>query len=207
MARYEDYLPKPEGSPVDGTIDDQISTADQTQQTRDETSTPVDWEDRYKNLEKLNSQQAQVLGEYRKVIDSHILGDSPTSTEPEPVQQSKPLTFDELADDPDSALNSKIESHPAVQEARKIKEMFEQQQQDAQLAEFQTKHPDYQDLTSKPDFAEWVQSDSTRLSLAQRADQWDLSAADALFSLYKAEKGIAQMTSQRDEENRLMQYL
>jgi hypothetical protein len=193
MAKYEDYInPKPEGG-----IESEIATADAEQQARELTATPVDWEERYRNLEKLNSQQAQLVGEYRQVIDNYITNPTPAS---EPAQEeSQPITVDDLYANPDEAVKRAVESHPAIQEARQIKAQFEHQNLQSQVDQFSQKHPDYQEIAQQPEFQVWVQENPTRMALAQSADGYDMNSADALFSLYKAEKGIAQITREQSE--------
>ena len=94
MATLEDYLPGGDNDPnaPAGGLDAEIKSADDDQQARVDDVTPVDWETRYKNLEKLNGEQSQTVGEYRRVIDDYILNPTPAS---EPVvEELKPITSD-----------------------------------------------------------------------------------------------------------------
>lgn len=211
MAKIEDYLPGGSKDPnaggdlLQGNIDD----AAQQQTARQETprdpntgqfvSTPpsIDWEQRYKELEKLNSRQAQTLGEQRRIIDDYIMHDS-TPAAATPQEPPSPITADELYEDPNGALNKVVESHPAIQEARKIKEMFEKQQRDTAFGSFQQRHPDYQEISTSPEFQNWVAEDPTRVELYNRGNQYDFSAADALFRLYKAESGLTRVQQQQE---------
>lgn len=202
MANFEDYLPggvkdPQRSSPATGGLETELRAADAQQQARKEGATPVDWEERYRNLEKLNSQQAQLVGEYRQIIDSYIT--NPTPVRDEPVQESGPITADDLYANPDEAVRRAVDSHPAIQEARQIKAMYEAQQRDTAVAAFHKRHPDYQEIAATPEFATWVRGNPTRVALAQSANGYDMNSADALFSLYKAEKGISQMTREASE--------
>lgn len=205
MANYEDYLPNGENDPnanPDG-IQAEIDAAAQDQAARLDPSTPQhDWEDRFKNLEVLNSQQAQTLGDYRKIIDDFIV--SPTSEVAKPSQQeSEPITYDDLYANPDetiqAAINSALASHPAIQEAQNIKKTFEKVERTRSVNEFKERHPDFEDIKETPEFASWVRENDTRIALATAADTYDMNSADALFSLYKAETGLAQKISERQE--------
>lgn len=197
MAKYEDYVKRNQAGGLDAEIDD---AAVQKQARQDDATPAINWEERYKELEKLNSRQAQTLGEYRKTIDEYIL--NPTPARPEVEEESQPITVDDLYDDADGAVRRTVDSHPAIREARKFMEEQEKRTQQERYQAFVDKHSDYQDLVADPEFANWVQEDGTRVDLATRANQYDLSAADALFSLYKAEKGLteAQKARQRQEE-------
>ena len=193
MANYADYVVKTEGG-LD--VDKEIADAQQQQAARqdDDATQQVDWEKRFKELEKLNSRQAQTLGEYRKTIDEYIL--NPTPSEATETAAPTPVTWDEVVEDPNAAILKAVDAHPAVREARELKAQFEKETRNRSLADFQTKHPDYQAIGSSPEFQNWVVEDPTRIELYSRGNQYDLSAADALFRLYKAEKGVAQFQAE-----------
>ena len=194
MAKYEDYIEKPQQA--DG-IDDEIKDAKEQQTARQEASTQTDWEQRYKELEKLNSRQAQTLGEYRKTIDEFIA--SPTSANAsQEEQESQTISEDDYYSDPLGAVNKTVDSHPAIREAKKLKEQIEQDQRQKQVDEFKARHPDFSDIASSPEFQNWIVEDTFRVDLYSRANQYDFSAADALFRLYKAEQGMAQVQNQQD---------
>lgn len=214
MAKIEDYLPGGENYPnrggdaLDANIADAADQQEQRQQPRDpvtgqfvpDGSTTVDWEQRYKELEKLNSRQAQTLGEQRKMIDDYIMGNPTPQPEPEPQESYRPITVDDLYEDPNAALNRAVEAHPAILEARKLTEQYQKDAREREAEGFRQRHPDYQDIASSPEFQNWVVDDPTRVSLYSRGNEYDFSAADALFRLYKAEKGIAQVQEQRSIE-------
>lgn len=200
MAKFEDYLPggeKDPNAPAEG-IEGEIQDAANQQEARQDGATPpIDWEQRYKELEKLNSRQAQTLGEYRKTIDDFIANPTPAS-EADPEPASQPITVDDVLEDPNSAVARAVESHPAIREARKLKEQYEAQQKEAALADFQTRHPDYSEIAGTPEFQNWVVENPTRVELYSRGNSYDFSAADALFSLYKAERGLSDVQRQSD---------
>lgn len=201
MAKYEDYA-KPQ---QEGGLEQEIDSAQQQQQERARnpengqfvTSTPdVDWEQRYKELEKLNSRQAQTLGDYRKTIDEFIVNPTPPSSESQEPPQ--PITVDELYEDPNAAISRAVEQHPEVQQARELRKEYETQERQRQATEFISKHPDYQEVGQSPEFQNWVVEDATRSDLYRRSDQYDFAAADALFNWYKAEKGIQAAAAQQE---------
>jgi hypothetical protein len=206
---YEDYLPggKKDPNAKAGGIDEEIDAAGTQQQARQQdpvtgqfVSTPeaVDWEKRYKDLEVMNSRQAQDLGTYRKMVDEYIINSPTPETEPV-VAEPVPITVDELYDNPDEALNRVIDSHPAIREARQVTEDARKRDLENDLKDFQTRHPDFNEISHDPQFAQWVEAEPMRVELYNRGNQYDLSAADALFSLYKAENNISQMTEEQDQ--------
>jgi len=207
MAEFKDYLPGGKNAPAGG-IDEEIGDAAQQQQARlrdpntgqfivDPASTPnVDWEERFKELEQHNSRQAQTLGEYRRTIDNFIA--SPTPATPEPQDPPSPITVDEFYEDPQSTIQRAVDNHPVVQDARDLKAQMERDAILRSAQKFQGKHPDYEKIDATPEFQNWIVGDTTRQDLYSRGSSYDFSAADALFSLYKAEKGMAQVQTQQD---------
>jgi hypothetical protein len=121
---------------------------------------------------------------------------NPTPNESVSAEESAPITVDDLYADPDEAVRRAVESHPAIQEARDATASMKQRELNDQMDQFNTRHPDFGDIKTTPEFSNWVADNPTRGDLYNRGNAYDLSAADALISLYKAEKGIAQITAQ-----------
>lgn len=194
MAKYEDYLPKPDGIPAGG-IDAEIGDAQGQQAARIDNATPnIDWEERYKHLEQMNSRQAQTLGDYRKTIDDFISNPTPAQAAPTDEPPAK-FSLDDFYEDPDAAMKAAIASHPAILEAQGMKTQMINDQRQRDLDSFAVRHPDWTEVGTTPEFQNWVAENPTRVDLFQRGDQYDFSAADALFSLYKAEKGLTQVNN------------
>jgi len=194
MAKYEDYVKEVQGNAPSG-IDAEIQdSSDQQAARQDDATQTVDWEKRYSELEKLNSRQAQTLGDYRKTIDDFIT--HPTQ-EADPASEDtlSPITVDELYDDPNAAVQRAVESHPAIREARELKKSMEEGRRQSELEAFASRHDDYTEIVASPEFQNWVVENPTRKDLFQRGNSYDFSAADALFSLYKAEQGLTQVNS------------
>lgn len=201
MANIADYLPGGAKDPAGGALEAEIDDATKQQEARKEDATPqVDWEQRYKELEKLNSRQAQTVGEYRKIIDEYIVSPTPADTAADQGTKPEKFSLDEFYDHPDEAIAKIVESHPAIQEARQLKQQSIEDRRNADLQSFSKRHPDYAEVGKSPEFQNWVAENPTRVDLFHRGDQYDFSAADALFSLYKAEKGLTQVSRARDIE-------
>jgi len=187
--KYDDYV-KVEAQ--DG-LEKEIVDAGKQQAARHDGSTPpTDWETRYKELEKLNSRQAQTLGEYRRTIDDFIASPTPKKTD-EPITAPEPISLDDIYSDPNAAVLRAVESHPAIREARALKEELVRDKREKALGKFTERHSDYQEISRTPEFQNWVVENPTRMDLFQRGNQYDFNAADALFSLYKAEQGLSQV--------------
>lgn len=199
MAKYEDYVKEVQGNKVVSGIEGEIQdSATQQAARQDDATQTVDWEKRYSELEKLNSRQAQTLGDYRKTIDEFIINPTHTTEANASEELPSPITVDELYDDPNAAVLKAVESHPAIREARELKHSIEQDRRQSELDAFAARHEDYNEIATSPEFQNWVVENPTRTDLFNRGNQYDFSAADALFSLYKAEQGLTQVTSAQE---------
>lgn len=198
MAKFEDYLPQGAKDPAGG-IEGEIADAQGQQQARQDDATPaVNWEERYGELEKLNSRQAQTLGDYRRTIDEFIQNPTPaTNAEPQDLSPT-PISTEDFYEDPNAAVLKAVESHPAIQDARAMVQRAESDRLQTELDRFAGRHDDYQEIGSTPEFQNWVADNPTRMDLYQRGNQYDFNAADALFSLYKAEQGLSQVTNEQE---------
>jgi hypothetical protein len=197
---YKDYLP---GGEKAGGLDTEIADSQNQSQAREHdpntgqfVATPetVDWEQRYKDLEVHNSKQAQNLGLYKNMVDEYITNPTPATPV---VEEAVPITVDDLYDNPDETIQRAVESHPAIREARELKEDMRKRDMEESLKGFEVRHPDYTTLATDPKFRNWVDEEPMRVELYGRANGYDLSAADALFSLYKAENNITQMNNEQ----------
>lgn len=194
MAKYEDYAKKYATKEPDK-LDDQIDAAAAAKEERqDSTPDGENWQAKYEELNKAFSRQGNVVGEQKRLIDEYIT--SSTSQEPSVTETPpEPLTVDNLYDNPQEAIDAAIANHPAVKEAQEIKQSLAQRETEDALTEFRGKHPDYEDIYVTPEFQNWVMEAPMRQSLAVSADQMDFHSADALFTLYKADKAIASQES------------
>jgi len=209
MAKYEDYVAAQQQETSVGGLTDEINDAQQQTQARPQdpetgqfVATPekIDWEKRYQELEKHNSRQAQDLGTYRKMVDDYIISPTPAS---QVVEKAAPITADDLYDNPAEAIERAVEAHPAIQEARQLQEQLQKREQEGDLNNFKQRHPDYAEIGADPEFRNWVGQSPMRQDMYARGNDYDLSAADALFSLYKAENNIAQMTSESAQQRQI----
>lgn len=210
MASYEDYAKKYLQQEGDTGLEGEKAeaTSQETERPRNPdngqfaaSTQDIDWENRYKELEKLNSRQAQDLGNYRKIVDEYIAHPTPATDAVNVNEEPQTISVDDLYDDPNAAIAKAVESHPAIREARETKAKLEAEAAAKEFGAFQERHGDFQEIAADPAFKNWVFENQTRLALAQTADRGDLTAADALFSLYKAERGLSQsQTSQQQAE-------
>jgi len=94
-----------------------------------------------------------------------------------------------------------VDNHPDVVAGRQAAHDFKRMQIQQKLTQ---EHPDYGQVASDPDFANWVKSSPIRINLFAKADgEFDYDSANELLTTYKQLRGIkAKQTSDAGEANR-----
>jgi hypothetical protein len=140
----------------------------------------------HQEAEKALGRHANEVGELRKVVDDFI------TKQTELVETKKqPEEIDFFAD-PKAAVAQTVESHPAFKE---LKTLTLQQKQATAQAEMKRRHPDVDQIIQDEKFLEWVKASKVRQSLLVQADQqYDVDAADELFSTWKERQQLVQQT-------------
>ena len=156
----------------------------------------------HQNAEKAIGKQGQEVGEQRKLIQSLMEAQNTTQTNAPPEEKT---TFeDQFYSDPAQAVNSAIENHPSVVEARKERQV---QQQQHQLSVLEKAYPDWQDRVGTKEFQDWVGSSAIRTEMFRKADsEYNPDYAIELFDMYdkvnmvdKTKEVKKQETAKRDK--------
>ena len=156
----------------------------------------------HQNAEKAIGKQGQEVGEQRKLIQSLMEAQNTTQTNAPPEEKT---TFeDQFYSDPAQAVNSAIENHPSVVEARKERQV---QQQQHQLSVLEKAYPDWQDRVGTKEFQDWVGSSAIRTEMFRKADsEYNPGYAIELFDMYdkvnmvdKTKEVKKQETAKRDK--------
>jgi len=145
----------------------------------------------HQEAEKLVGRQSSEVGELRKIVDDFI------KTKADETKQEVPDSSS--VDDIDFFENPKDAVSKAVsnsEEMKQMKELLAKTKQQEVLSQLQNQHPDYVDIIKDDEFANWVKSSQVRIELLQRADNYDLNAADELLSNWKQIQGVKQVTQQ-----------
>jgi len=137
----------------------------------------------HQESEKLIGRQAQEVGENRRLLDQFI------KQQLESKQEASPSKAQEIDyfEDPAKAINQAVENNPI------LKQLQEQQAQQAQLVAKQTiekAHPDYLSVAQSDDFAAWIQGSKVRVQLFAQASNYDVDSALELLETYKSLRGI-----------------
>jgi hypothetical protein len=151
----------------------------------------------HQEAEKLVGKQSSEVGELRRVVDDYINQQTQLAQKQEPVEE-----VDFFAE-PDKAVSNAIDNHPSVKEA---KQMAQEYRKSSALAQLQAKHPDMNSILQDAKFLEWVQSSTMRTKLLRQADQqFDVEAADELFSTWKERQELLGTTAKAEESQRKQQ--
>jgi hypothetical protein len=123
-------------------------------------------------------QQSNELGNMRQTFEAMASAQSvPAQPEPEPVEEA------DFFVDPQKAVDSRINNHPALRQAQ---EMAKQLQYAQSLASLKQRHPDLEQVVGSQEFEGWVKSSPARFKRFQSADQsGDIDEADDLISTFK----------------------
>jgi hypothetical protein len=104
-------------------------------------------------------------------------------------------------ENPKEAIRQTVDNHPDVVAGRQAAHDFKRMQIQQKLTQ---EHPDYGQVASDPDFANWVKSSPIRINLFAKADgEFDYDSANELLTTYKQLRGIkAKQTSDAGEATR-----
>jgi len=156
----------------------------------------------YRNLERELGRKNNELGELRGKVDTLLdLEKGRSQGNSEGQSAEKQVTDDDFWESPTQAINKAIESSPYYQKVSQLEEKLTQNERQEKLQNFQSKHPDFQEVVSRSDFQEWVNATPKRRQLYLEADNHDYDAADELLSTFKE---INQFKQQESEEARDM---
>jgi hypothetical protein len=137
----------------------------------------------HQEAEKLIGRQAQEVGEMRKLADQLI---QQNLNKEQPV--AKQETEIDFFEDPKTAVQKAVETHPDIIAAREAAQQFKKMQTQQML---QQKHPDFAEVVGDGEFQEWVKASPIRLNMFALADsQYDFQAADELLSTFKQIRSV-----------------
>ena len=150
----------------------------------------------HQEAEKLLGKQSSEVGDLRKVVDDYIQTQL-TDTETQATNADEEVDF---FSDPDKAVERAINNHPKIKEAENISNQY---RQSTAMATLQTKHPEMQGILQDAKFADWIKASKIRTRLFAQADQqYDVDAADELFSLWKERQQVVTQTAANEKQQR-----
>ena len=138
----------------------------------------------HQEAEKLIGRQAQEVGESRRLLDEIIKQQLNTKQDTQPQAKTQEIDWYE---DPAKATDQRIETNPVIQTLKQQQEEIAKQ---ASIQRLEKAHPDFMQIASSEDFADWVRASRIRVELFAKANNYDYDSADELLSTYKALKNI-----------------
>jgi len=151
----------------------------------------------HQEANKLIDRQGKEVGEIRKLADELIKQN--LSSNKQSIKEETPEV--DFFENPKEAIRQTVDNHPDVVAGRQAAYDFKKMQIQQKLAQ---EHPDFGQVASDPDFANWVKSSPIRINLFAKADgEFDYDSANELLTTYKQLRGVkAKQTSDAGEATR-----
>ena len=151
----------------------------------------------HQEANKLIDRQGKEVGEIRKLADE-LIKQNLSSNKQSIKEETQEVDFFE---NPKEAIRQTVDNHPDVVAGRQAAYDFKKMQIQQKLAQ---EHPDFGQVASDPDFANWVKSSPIRINLFAKADgEFDYDSANELLTTYKQLRGVkAKQTSDAGEATR-----
>jgi hypothetical protein len=206
--RPEDYNEETQFASLDEDNQEEVSTEEEASEQEAEEQVddgiPEKYRDKeikdivamHQNAEKLLGKQSQEVGELRKVVDDFIQSQTVAQ------QQAQEESVDDIDffEDPKKAVSQLLESHPSLQQSKKMMAQITKQEA---LSTLKAAHPDYQKIVADDKFKEWVTSSKIRTELLRRADlEYDFESANELLSLWKERQNIVKDAEKNERISR-----
>ena len=152
----------------------------------------------HQEAEKLVGKQSSEVGELRKVVDEYIHQQTQLTQ-----QTNEPVEEIDFFSEPNKAVSNAIENHPSVREAKQVAQEY---RKTTALSQLQSKHPEMNTILQDEKFLEWIKGSNVRTRLLQQADQqFDVEAADELFSTWKERQQMIGTTADAEKSQRKQQ--
>jgi hypothetical protein len=125
--------------------------------------------------QKTISRQGNEIGELRRYRETEL------ELREKQKPQRKEVNVDALLENPEEAVETVIGQSSRI---RELEEKVERATRGSAQKEFESKHPTFMKDLENEEFIQWAMANPVRADLAKRADKYDFSAADQLWSLW-----------------------
>lgn len=191
---------------------DELDVQDSIMQTEEQPQETPELPDKYQGksledlvrmhqeAEKMIGRHSSEVGELRQVVDNFIQTQSTTQQAQPTPQDEDDIDDVDFFTDPKKAVSKAIENHPKIKQAE---EYLSQQQRETVKSRFTQEHPDATTIMQDQKFIDWIKGSEYRTQMFVEADQnYNYSAANELFSLWKERSDMAQQTVAVDKQAR-----
>jgi hypothetical protein len=152
----------------------------------------------HQEAERLASRVGNDLAEQRRLTDALL---DLKKTDNAKVPEKKPVTTDELFQDPNKAIEQAILNSKPVETVQETKTRLDQLEMRIGQKEFESRYPTYRDDLSDQTFRDWVVKNPARVALAQNADKFDFRAAGALWDMWSEHKELTGNKQAEEAQN------
>lgn len=200
--KYEDYRQQ-QADELENEIDDAQEQHEEREQQAPENSFeiperfrdkgPEDIIKSYMELEKAYSRQGNDLGKLRKLTDELLTlesGKSGNQQNHETQDEDKPLSIDDLYDDPEGAISRAVEKS-AGKKLKDLEQQLAQERAKEVERDLNQTFDGWRDEVQTPEFANWLHEWATtpyRQAIAVAGDQGDPDAVREVLAAYYERK-------------------
>lgn len=141
----------------------------------------------HQEAERLASRVGNDLAEQRRLTDTLL---EIRKTDNAKVPEKKPVTADELFQDPNKAIEQAILNSKASETITQTQQRLHQMEMRLGQREFEERYPTYRQDAQNETFQAWALKNPARADLLRRADQYDFQAANALWDMWAEHKEV-----------------
>lgn len=139
--------------------------------------TTADISKAYAELEREHGRLANEVGDYRKMAREYLFNEQDSKKGKEKARQ---LTDEDFLDKPSEAISGLVEDKISP-----VMKKLDEVEMNLRVAEFQRINPDFQEIVTSPEFADWVKASPYRTRLYKKADAADLDAGTELLQGFR----------------------
>lgn len=203
MAKFDDYA-KDQNDELEQEISDASTKADERKEAGGELperfkgKSAEEIAQSYMELEKLNSRQAQNLGQLRKTADDLLALQLREVKHGQDKPTTKPVESSDLFDDPDTAIRN-VAKQEADTRVKALEAELMNERAARAKGEFTKQFPTWEQDVHNPEFIDWINEKPHRVRLARDADSGDFGAAETLFGTYYDQREAKQAKVSKEE--------
>jgi hypothetical protein len=210
VARFDDYVKSEDPAPIDELEKEIVDAGANAEERKDGIEIPERFKGKpveevvksYIELEKLNSRQAQDLGQMRKTVDEILsLELRRGQTSQDTPENTKPVTVDDLYENPEETIRRVVDKTASTRVEALEKDLAQERFARAK-AEFTKQFPKWEEDVHSPELISWIHAKPHRVSLARRADSGDFGAAEELFGTYYDQLEAKQQKQSKEDRKR-----
>jgi len=153
--------------------------------------------DSYVSLEQHSGRMANELGELRRLVEAQVKHGQDKDADVGESPKSDPITFEDFVTDPNQAVEKLVGAR-----VKPLIDKLEQKEQLERKQSFESKHSSWESDLADPTFQQWVTKSKYRQNLFLKANQFDIDAADELWSEWAEKKEVLKSMADKEESQK-----